>query len=58
MRRLREREIVVCPTLGRAPDAVMSPRIVEMLARFGMTLEGRQELFAAVLAAGRAGHLG
>ena len=52
MRRLREREIVVCPTLGRARDAVMSPRIVEMLARFGMTLEGRQQLYAVVLAAG------
>ena len=52
MRRLREREIVVCPTLGRARDAVMSPRIVEMLARFGMTFEGRQQLYAAVLAAG------
>jgi len=52
MRRLREREIVVCPTLGRARDAVMSPRIVEMLARFDMTLEGRQQLYAAVLAAG------
>ena len=52
LRRLREREIVVCPTLGKARDAVLSPRILEMLARFGMTLESRQELFAAVLAAG------
>ena len=52
MRRLREREIVVCPTLGRAPDAVLSPRIQEMLARFGMTFEGRQALYASVLAAG------
>jgi imidazolonepropionase-like amidohydrolase len=52
MRRLREREIAVCPTLGKAPDAVLSPRIVEMMARFGLTLETRRELFAGVLAAG------
>ena len=52
VRRLREREIVVCPTLGKAPDAVLSPRIQEMLARFGITLETRQVFFAGVLAAG------
>jgi imidazolonepropionase-like amidohydrolase len=51
-RRLRERKIVVCPTLGKAPDAVLSPRLVEMLARFSMTLESRREIFAGVLAAG------
>lgn len=52
LRRLRERAIVVCPTLGKAPDAVLTPRLVEMLARFGMTLESRREIFAGVLAAG------
>jgi imidazolonepropionase-like amidohydrolase len=52
MRRLRERQIVVCPTLGRAPDAVLTPRVQEMFARFGLTLENRRELSAAVLAAG------
>jgi imidazolonepropionase-like amidohydrolase len=52
MRRLRERDIVVCPTLGKAPDAVLSPRLLEVLARFGMSFEGRQKLYAAVLAAG------
>ena len=52
MRRLREREIVVCPTLGRARDAVLSPRILEMLARFNMTFEARRELYATVMAAG------
>jgi len=52
MRRLREREVVVCPTLGKAPDTVLSPRLLEMLERFGMTFEGRQRLYAAALAAG------
>jgi imidazolonepropionase-like amidohydrolase len=52
MRRLREREVVVCPTLGKAPDTVLSPRLLEVLARFGMSFEGRQKLYAAVLAAG------
>jgi imidazolonepropionase-like amidohydrolase len=52
MRRLRERQIAVCPTLGRAPDAVLSPRLAEVFARFGLTFESRRELFAAVLAAG------
>ena len=41
MARLREENIVVCPTLGKALDAVLQPRILEMLARFGMTLESR-----------------
>ena len=41
VRRLREREVVVCPTLGKAPDAVLSPRLLEVLARFDMSFEGR-----------------
>jgi imidazolonepropionase-like amidohydrolase len=52
VRRLCEQEIVVCPTLGKALDAVPPPRLLEMLTRFGITFEARQKLYAAVLAAG------
>ena len=52
MARLREENIVVCPTLGKALDTVLPPRILEMFARFGMTLESRRDAFAAAHAAG------
>lgn len=49
---LAEREIVVCPTLGRAPGAMPPPQVLEMQARFGITYEGR---LSDVAAAHRAG---
>jgi imidazolonepropionase-like amidohydrolase len=52
LRRLRERQIVVCPTLGRDPAAELSPRLQELLQRLGLTLESRRELVAAAHAAG------
>ena len=52
MARLREENIVVCPTLGKALDTVLPPRILEMFARFGMTLESRRDAYAAAHAAG------
>jgi imidazolonepropionase-like amidohydrolase len=33
--------ITVCPTLGKARDAVLSPQILAVMARTGMTDEGR-----------------
>ena len=52
MGRLRDRAIVVCPTLGRALDAVMPPRVVEMFARMGLTPESRRRVVADAHAAG------
>jgi len=52
MRRLAASGVAVCPTLGRAPDAVPPPRVREMLERFGITLEARREKVAEAHAAG------
>ena len=52
MDRIRVRDITVCPTLGRRPGTSPPPRVQEMLARTGMTLERRYELVADAHAAG------
>jgi imidazolonepropionase-like amidohydrolase len=50
--RLRDQRIAVCPTLGVKPGAVPPPRIAELMARTGITLEARQQLVGRSHAAG------
>jgi imidazolonepropionase-like amidohydrolase len=52
MARLRARDIVVCPTLGLAIDAVRTPALVAIQLRFGLNPERRQQLVAEAHAAG------
>jgi imidazolonepropionase-like amidohydrolase len=51
-KRLIEAQIVVCPTLGRDPGVSPPPRVLEMLASWGMTFEQRYSTVAAAHAAG------
>jgi imidazolonepropionase-like amidohydrolase len=50
--RLRDGHITVCPTLGKALDALPPPRVREMLARTGLSYEHRQEMVVRAHAAG------
>jgi imidazolonepropionase-like amidohydrolase len=50
--RLRDQGIAVCPTLGVIPGVSPPPRILEMMARTGITLEARQDLVGKAHAAG------
>jgi imidazolonepropionase-like amidohydrolase len=50
--RLRDQRIAVCPTLGVKPGVVPPPRIADMMARTGITLEARQRLVGRSHAAG------
>ena len=52
IRRLRDAYLAVCPTLGQALDAEPPPRVQEMLARAGMTLELRRQMFGRAHAGG------
>jgi imidazolonepropionase-like amidohydrolase len=52
MGRLRDRGIAVCPTLGRALDVTPPPRVLEIMARFGLSNERRVRDVAAAHAAG------
>jgi imidazolonepropionase-like amidohydrolase len=49
---LRTKEIVVCPTLGRAPGAMPGPRLRATMARTGMTFEARLAMVGRMHAAG------
>jgi len=52
LRGLRDGGIAVCPTLGRHPDIVTPPEILERLARSGLTPEARRDMFRRAHAAG------
>ncbi len=52
MRRLRERDIAVCPTLGVAVGAEPPPAILALWERFGLNAEARQRRVADAHAAG------
>jgi imidazolonepropionase-like amidohydrolase len=49
---LAARRIAVCPTLGILAGAVPPPRVLEMLARTGMTLARRRQMVGQAHAAG------
>lgn len=49
---LAESRVVVCPTLGKAPDVVPPPAVLALMKRTGITLEARRVQMARMHGAG------